>query len=88
MYKIVYTKKFKQQAKKISPKDLKILKQVLISLSNNQPLEPKYKDHKLKGEYKDFRECHILPDLLLIYRKIDEILVLEAFRLGSHSELF
>nr|WP_278777480.1 type II toxin-antitoxin system YafQ family toxin [Helicobacter pullorum] len=57
-------------------------------LANDEALEPKHKDHALKGEYTGYRECHIEPDLLLIYKKQDDILVLVCFRLGSHSELF
>ncbi|WP_163226606.1 type II toxin-antitoxin system YafQ family toxin [Campylobacter fetus] len=41
---------------------------ILDKLANDEILETKFKDHQLKGEYKDFRECHIKPDLLLIYR--------------------
>ncbi|HDX6298077.1 TPA: type II toxin-antitoxin system YafQ family toxin, partial [Campylobacter fetus subsp. venerealis] len=48
----------------------------------------KFKDHQLKGEYKDFRECHIKPDLLLVYKKDKDLLILIAFKLGSHSEIF
>ena len=48
----------------------------------------KYNDHKLKGNYKDYRECHIKPDLLLIYKKKEEVLILTCIDLGSHSELF
>ncbi|MDO7253952.1 type II toxin-antitoxin system YafQ family toxin, partial [Helicobacter cappadocius] len=50
--------------------------------------ESKYKDHKLKGEYKDFRECHIKPDLLLIYKIDKEVLILACIAIGSHSDLF
>ncbi|WP_428346784.1 type II toxin-antitoxin system YafQ family toxin [Moraxella nonliquefaciens] len=59
---------------------------MLYLLLSNKPLPPKYKDHDLIGNYKGFRECHIKPDLLLIYQKDDECLSLA--RLGSHSELF
>jgi len=50
------------------------------------PLDEKYKDHMLKGEYASFRECHVKPDLLLVY-KIDSN-VLKLVEIGSHSELF
>ena len=49
-------------------------------------LEDKYKDHQLKGNMKDFRECHIKPDLLLVYMIEDN--VLKLVDIGSHSELF
>jgi mRNA interferase YafQ len=56
-------------------------------LSEDQILPEKYRDHGLSGEWRDFRECHLKPDLLLIYRKTDQA-VLQLVRLGSHSELF
>jgi mRNA interferase YafQ len=49
-------------------------------------LDPRYRDHQLINEWKDHRDCHIRPDLVLIYRKPDES-SLELVRLGSHSEL-
>ena len=54
--------------------------------ANKNTLPAKYKDHDLIGNYKGFRECHIKPDLLLVYKKEGEYLQLA--RLGSHSELF
>ncbi len=48
--------------------DLKLLYKVVGNLAKEQPLEPKYKDHPLKGALKDFRECHLQPDLLLVYQ--------------------
>ena len=60
--------------------------EVLDDLINNRPLAEKHRDHALTGEWKDYRDCHIKPDLVLIYRKPDEE-VLQLVRLGSHSEL-
>ncbi|HIY07113.1 MAG TPA: type II toxin-antitoxin system YafQ family toxin, partial [Candidatus Evtepia faecigallinarum] len=48
----------------------------------------KYKDHALIGDYAGYRECHIQPDWLLVYRLEDDVLVLTLFRTGSHSDLF
>ena len=62
------------------------LVEVLKTLVNNQPLAPKYNDHQLTGDYKDHRDCHIKPDLLLVYRKPNNQ-ILQLVRLGSHSEL-
>ena len=62
------------------------LKAVLIALATDQPLDVRYRDHDLSGDWAGYRECHIKPDLLLIYRKSDDTLRLA--RLGSHSELF
>ncbi len=60
---------------------------VLAALANGQPLEPKHRDHDLSGDWAGYRECHVKPDLLLIYRKSDSD-TLRLARLGSHSELF
>jgi len=63
-----------------------LLRKVLVALSMDAPLEPKYKDHALTGNWRGCRDCHIKPDLVLIYRKPDAG-TLELLRLGSHSEL-
>ena len=63
------------------------LKAVLVALATDAPLPPKNRDHDLTGNWSGYRECHIKPDLLLIYRKVDDDL-LRLARLGSHSELF
>lgn len=59
---------------------------IISSLASENTLKPKYKDHALRGTYSGYRECHVCPDLLLIYRKLDGG-NLELARLGSHSEL-
>lgn len=56
------------------------------ALANDQPLADQYRDHALGGDWKDHQDCHIKPDLVLIYRKPDDA-VLQLVRLGSHSEL-
>lgn len=64
-----------------------IIKPVLYALATDQLLEAKHRDHDLSGDWAGYRECHIKPDLLLIYRKSDPD-TLRLARLGSHSELF
>lgn len=59
---------------------------ILHVLMNDQPLAEKYRDHALSGEWRDFRDCHIKPDLILIYRKPNDT-TLQLVRLGSHCEL-
>jgi mRNA interferase YafQ len=59
---------------------------VLAALVRDESLEPRHRDHALTGEWKDHRDCHVKPDLVLIYRKPDAAL-LQLVRLGSHSEL-
>ncbi|WP_231254470.1 type II toxin-antitoxin system YafQ family toxin [Helicobacter pylori] len=68
--------------------DLKLLYKVVENLAKEQPLDPKYKDHPLKGTLKDFRECHLKPDLLLVYQIKKQENTLFLVKLGSHSELF
>lgn len=62
------------------------LSAVLSSLVSDEPLPAKYRDHALTGDWKDHRDCHLRPDLVLIYRKPDAE-TLQLVRLGSHSEL-
>ena len=63
-----------------------LLLEVTELLAADSPLPSRYVDHALVGEWKDHRDCHIRPDLILIYRKPDDV-TLELVRLGSHSEL-
>jgi mRNA interferase YafQ len=59
---------------------------VVVALANDQALDPRHRDHGLTGDWKDHRDCHIKPDLVLIYRLPDGEW-LQLVRLGSHSEL-
>ena len=69
-------------------KDLAKLKYVVNELANQRPLDEKYRDHELTGNYRNFRECHIEPDWILIYRKEKGELTLALVRTGAHSDLF
>lgn len=82
VYRIATTKRFDKDYAKLSVTDRKLAKTVI------ERLEPKYRDHPLKGELEGFRDCHVKPDLVLIYTKDKDALVLTAFRINSHSELF
>jgi mRNA interferase YafQ len=64
-----------------------LLTSIITLLAEDQPLPERNRDHALTGEWHDFRECHLKPDLLLIYRRPDTQ-VLQLVRMGSHSELF
>lgn len=64
-----------------------VLVPILISPANDQPLKPRHRDHELSGDWAAYRECHVKPDLLLIYKRPDPD-TLRLARLGSHSELF
>ena len=83
-----FQKDFKREKKNPQNKDLdQLLVGVIGYLQVNKPLSRKHLDHALKGDYVDCRECHIKPDLLMIYGKKGKS-VLTLIRLGSHSELF
>ncbi|TAH54690.1 MAG: type II toxin-antitoxin system YafQ family toxin [Methanosarcina mazei] len=89
-YNVKFTSQFKKDIKRARKqgKNLDELFSVIETLLNNIPLEEQYRDHALKGEYSSYRECHIEPDWLLIYQKVDDCLILILYRVGSHSELF
>lgn len=67
---------------------IELLDEVVTRLANQEKLPEKYCDHPLFGNYKDFRECHIQPDWLLIYSIDDKDLELYLFRTGTHSDLY
>lgn len=88
MYEIFRTNNFKKDYKKLSSKDKDALKTVIIKLAKKEKLDLSYKDHKLIGNYIDCRECHIKPNLLLIYKIDNDILELALVRIGGHAQLF
>ena len=87
-YKIFLTSRFKKDAKKLSPALKKETQDVISKLASGESLEEKFRDHQLTGQLKKYRDCHIKPDLVLIYKIEEDVLLLSAFRIGSHSELF
>ncbi len=89
-YEVRFTTQFKKDLKlaKKQNKNIDLLFDVIDKLANDEPLEAKFRDHSLTGDYITFRECHIEPNWLLIYKKEADILVLLLQRVGSHSELF
>lgn len=83
-----FKRDYKREAKGQHRADLdEALVPVLMALANDEPLEPRQRDHDLSGNWSGYRECHIKPDLLLIYRRPDSE-TLQLARLGSHSQLF
>ena len=82
-----FKRDYKREAKGIHKKTLaEDLNDALKLLIADKKLPEKYCDHPLVGDWKDHRDCHIKPDLVLIYRKPDET-TLQLVRLGSHSQL-
>jgi mRNA interferase YafQ len=90
VYKLEFTNKMARDLKRVKRrgKNIDKLDFVLEMLVNNRPFPEKYKDHQLRGKYLGFRECHIEPDWLLMYRIIEERLVLSATGTGTHTDLF
>lgn len=68
--------------------DLSLLQTAVDLLASGVPLPEKYRDHALIGNFSGFRECHILPDWLLIYRIEKDTLILFLSRTGTHADLF
>lgn len=93
MRKIEWSNAIKKDFKRVkaTPRHMKdveeLLERVVTLLIHDEPLPDSYRDHALIGNWKGYRECHLKPDLLLIYR-IKEPGILRIVRLGSHSELF
>ncbi len=90
MYDIVFTSRMKRDVKlmKKRNKNISLLVDILDKLSKGEELPEKNKDHQLCGVFKDFRECHIEPDWLLIYKIEQDELILYATATGTHSDLF
>jgi len=88
MLKLKISGQFKKDYKRCEKRglDMETLKAVITTLVIPKSLEPKNKDHDLKGNYMGFRECHISPDWILIYRYSGDYL--ELSRTGTHSDLF
>lgn len=89
-YTVKITTQFKKDYKLAIKRGLKIdlLEQIVASLADGIALPDKNKDHALTGNWVGHRECHILPDWLLVYRIEGDVLVLTLARTGSHSDLF
>jgi len=89
-YTIKNTTQFKKDYKLAKRRNMKLdlLKNIVTKLANGETLDDKHHDHALSGDWIGHRECHILPDWLLVYRIEDDVLVLTLTRTGTHSDLF
>jgi mRNA interferase YafQ len=88
-YKLDYTTAFSRDLKKIKKRgyNIELLSAVVDQLQSGEPLAAKYKDHNLTGNWSGYRECHISPDWLLVYKVYEEQLLLVLSRTGTHSDL-
>lgn len=89
MYSIEYSNRYKKSYKLAVKRglDVSLLNSVVKTLAEGKRLSEKHKDHELKGEFVGFRECHIQPDWLLIYRIINKTCVLYLLDTGTHVDL-
>lgn len=89
-YTVKYTTQFKKDYKLAIKRGLKIelLEELVAKLAMGEVIPEKNRDHALTGNWSGHRECHILPDWLLIYRIENDVLVLTLSRTGTHSNLF
>lgn len=90
MLELVTTGQFRKDYKRVKKRgyDLGLLEEVINRLLQGEALEERYRDHGLAGNYLGFRECHILPDWLLVYAIDQKQLILTASRTGTHADLF
>lgn len=90
MYTVKPTTKFQQDVKRAEKRgyNLSLLTDVIKMLAVGKELPRKFKDHDLTGDFAGFRECHITPDWLLVYRIDRDQLILVLTRTGTHSDLF
>jgi mRNA interferase YafQ len=89
-YAVKLSSRFKRDMKQVQRRgyDQRLLSTVVSALANGETLDEKYRDHNLTGDYSGFRECHITPDWLLIYKYNNNELYLLLSRTGTHSDLF
>ena len=87
-YAIFRTSSFKKAYKKLLPTDQELVLSLVLKLANGENLDEKYKDHLLIGNCKGCRECHIKPDLLLIYKINNDEVELVLVEVGKHAKLF
>ena len=88
-YELATTKSFDKDLKKCKKRgyDISLLDEVVEKLLMGEKLPEKNRDHSLTGNMKDYRECHILPDWLLVYEIYEDKLILLLTALGTHSDL-
>lgn len=88
-YELVTTSTFRREYKNLVKRhyDMSLLDDAVETLLSGKELPPKNKDHSLTGKWKGYRECHIEPDWLLVYRIYEDTLVLSLARTGTHSDL-
>lgn len=91
MYRVILSRKYKTALKRFSRHQNfspQTLEKIIHTLARGERLETKYQDHQLTSEFREYRECHIKNNLLLMYQKHEDILVLLLISVGTHDDLF
>ena len=90
MLNLRFTNQFKKDFKLAQKRgiDLSDFERIVDKLRRREPLEEKYKDHPLSGSWKNYRDFHLHPDLVVIYCIKENELIIQMVRMGSHSDLF
>lgn len=91
MYRVILSRRYKTALKRFSRHqnfNQKTLEKIISTLERGERLEPRYQDHQLSGELQAYRECHIKSDLLLVYQKHEDVLVLLLIEIGTHDDIF
>lgn len=86
-YEIKLSKTCKKNLKKLSTEQKLHFLSVIEKLANNEKLEKKYQDHALKGDLVGYRDCHLEPDLILVYKKINDELIIYCLNIGSGAKI-
>ena len=89
-YKLAYTTSFRRAYRQIVKRgyDVTRLRAVVDTLQRGEKPDARYRDHALTGEFVGYRECHIRPDWLLVYKKDNDKLILTLIDTGTHADLF
>ena len=86
---LIIENSFRNDTKRLYKRNIIVQDEIALvveKLLNQEPLNPKYHDHALKGDYKGYRDCHISPDLVLVYKIQNDTLYLS--RIGRHMDIF
>ena len=86
-YEIKLSKTCKKNLKKLSTEQKLHFLSVIEKLANNEKLEKKYQDHALKGDLVGYRDCHLEPDSILVYKKINDELIIYCLNIGSGAKI-
>lgn len=87
-YRLSYASQFKRDFKSLNAGEQAETEAVIKKIALGESLDEKYRDHQLKGALKEFRSCHVRPDLVLVYKIDKGVLELYAYRVGSHAKLY